>query len=90
MVATSSASGTGAIATTGIASLFGGSALSGDVYASNKFNQSDTYKLLALALALAAAGIFLTNTKVFTRTYGDLSNAITLAPPSPRASNSRA
>lgn len=78
----------GAGATTGIASLFQGSA-TGGIYASGKFDESDTYKLLALALALAAAGLFLTNTSVFTRTYRDLSRAVAVGR-SPEATRSRA
>ena len=62
--------------------------MTGSVYNSNKFDQSDTYKLLALALALAAAGLFLTNTKVLSRTYKSLNDSITI--PSPRASRTQA
>lgn len=88
---TSSASSTGTIATTGIASLFEGSAMAGNVYASDKFGQSDTYKLLALSLALAAAGLFLTNTKAFSRTFTGLTGAFRMeAPPVRQPSRSRA
>ncbi len=86
--ATSTATTTGAIATTGIATLFAGPAVSGNVYDSNRFNEGETYKLLALALALAAAGLFLTNTEMFSRTYDGLSNAITI--PNPQTRRSRA
>src|SRR6185437_4573624 len=85
--ATSTATSTGAIATTGIASLFQGSAGAGNVYASNKFDESDTYKLLAFELALAAAGLFFTHTKLFSPTYRHLTPAlITPQPRHPRPS----
>jgi outer membrane biosynthesis protein TonB len=76
--ATTTATSTGAIASTGIATLFAGPSLTGNVYNSNQFNESETYKLLALALVLAAAGLFLTSTEVFSRTYGGFERAITL------------
>jgi hypothetical protein len=63
--------------------------MTGSVYASNKFDQTDTYQLLALALVLAAAGLFLTNTKVFNRTYKGLADVITINP-APQTTRSRA
>ncbi len=64
--------------------------MAGNVYATNKFDQSETYKLLALSLALAAAGLFLTNTKVFSRTYKDLADVIIVGAEPRQTSRSRA
>jgi hypothetical protein len=88
-VATTTATTTGFIASTGIGTLLGGPALTANVYGSNAFTESDTYKLLTLSLVLAAAGLFLTNSNAFSRTYKVMADAIIIGQ-GPRASRSRA
>ena len=87
--ATTTATSSAPIAATGIATLFTGSVVGGNVYASGRFNEGETYKLLALSLALAAAGLMLTSSNVFTRILGKVNTVITVGT-EPRDARSRA